>query len=502
MQVDNALARLFYANGLAFNLVKSPYLQEFCEVLGKYGPSYTLPSYNALREDLLEREYNRVSSMTTQLKSSLADTACTITSDGWTSVQNKPLLNVLMVTPKGNVFIGAEDTSGKAKTGDYIASVLLRHIDAVGPANVIAVITDSASNCKVAGKIIEEKHKHITWVPCSAHCLDLLLEDFGKERWIADVIADCKTIAQFITNHHASVAIFRTYSEHEIVKPAETRFATHFLLIDRLVKVKDSLQKTVIDEKYKAWTASLKRTVQDVADEVNDLVLSNIFWKKVADVVQLCEPIVKLLRLCDSGQPALGKVYWGMFKLQEHIAAMPSNKRAPLQRAFKDRWEMLHSDLHSVAYMLDPEYSDHDSKSVEEVMTGWLNVLDKMYDDEEDKQSVISDYSKYQNKEGIFARDVVWASAHRMPAWKWWAEFGATVPHLQKLAIKVLAQPTAAVACERSWSTYKFIHSTVRNRLQPKRANDLVFIFSNLRIAKQHNDLEYCEEYPVWDEDE
>ncbi len=65
---------------------------------------------------------------------------------------------------------------GKRKTAKYIASVLSDAIKELGPTNVLQVVTDSAENCKQAGRLLERKYKGLTWVPCAAHCLDLFLE--------------------------------------------------------------------------------------------------------------------------------------------------------------------------------------------------------------------------------------------------------------------------------------------------------------------------------------
>jgi len=47
--------------------------------------------------------------------------------------------------------------------------------------------------------------------------------------------------------------------------------------------------------------------------------------------------------------------------------------------------------------------------------------------------------------------------------------FGAHVPDLQKVAVRVLSQVSSASACERNWSTFDFIHSKKRNRLKCKK---------------------------------
>ena len=90
-------------------------------------------------------------------------------------------------------------------------------------------------------------------------------------------------------------------------------------------------------------------------------------------------------------------------------------------------------------------------------------------------------------------------NASRMPAWKWWQQYGAAVPELQGVAIKILSQCSSACSCERNWSTYGFIHNKARNRLSVDRARDLVFVFSNLRLLKSIEDVEYEEEFPEWD---
>lgn len=56
----------------------------------------------------------------------------------------------------GSCFLYAEDYSGVEKTGGAIAEFLLKAIDDIGPANVLRVVTDNASNCKASGKEIEK----------------------------------------------------------------------------------------------------------------------------------------------------------------------------------------------------------------------------------------------------------------------------------------------------------------------------------------------------------
>ncbi|GKE95196.1 hypothetical protein Tco_1580051 [Tanacetum coccineum] len=73
------------------------------------------------------------------------------------------------------------------------------------------------------------------------------------------------------------------------------------------------------------------------------------------------------------------------------------------------------------------------------------------------------------------------------------------VSKIMSLAFKVLGQPTSSSCCERNWSTYSFIHSLRRNKLSPKRAEDLVFIHNNLRLLSRSTDQYNEEKTMMWD---
>uniref|UniRef100_A0ACD5X6A5 Uncharacterized protein n=1 Tax=Avena sativa TaxID=4498 RepID=A0ACD5X6A5_AVESA len=68
---------------------------------------------------------------------------------------------------------------------------------------------------------------------------------------------------------------------------------------------------------------------------------------------------------------------------------------------------------------------------------------------------------------------------------QWWGTYGVHAPELKDLALMLLGQPSSSSCCERNWSTYSFIHSLKRNRLNPGRAEDLVFVHNNLRLLSR-----------------
>ena len=86
-----------------------------------------------------------------------------------------------------------------------------------------------------------------------------------------------------------------------------------------------------------------------------------------------------------------------------------------------------------------------------------------------------------------------------MPAHRWWLSFGSHVPELQKVAVRVLSQVSSASVCERNWSTFDFIHTKRRNRLECKKVRDAVFIHNNLRLTEKLENVYYEAETIEWD---
>jgi hypothetical protein len=133
----------------------------------------------------------------------------------------------------------------------------------------------------------------------------------GKLPWAAEVVAEGKVVVKFITNHHRSQALFRGKSVLDLLKPGDTRFATNFIMLDRMLEVKEALQELVIGREWREWNR--KSNHSNDGDEVRDCVLRSGFWKNLEKVLALTKGTVALLRECDRGVPIAGKVYVAMF---------------------------------------------------------------------------------------------------------------------------------------------------------------------------------------------
>jgi hypothetical protein len=68
----------------------------------------------------------------------------------------------------------------------------------------------------------------------------------------------------------------------------------------------------------------------------------------------------------------------------------------------------------------------------------------------------------------MFALPAVKLDAGTMEPVKWWFSYGAQAPNLATVSMRVLSQPISSSTVERLWSTYGYIQSAKRNKLNVK----------------------------------
>jgi hypothetical protein len=107
-------------------------------------------------------------------------------------------MNVMLVCPAGDVFIGSVDMTGHKKTKEYIAGELRTYIEAIGPSNMTQICSDNANAMLGALNDNVATYPHLYKQGCCAHILDLLLEDWRKEEMFKVLIIRAKRVCIYI----------------------------------------------------------------------------------------------------------------------------------------------------------------------------------------------------------------------------------------------------------------------------------------------------------------
>lgn len=128
-----------------------------------------------------------------------------------------------------------------------------------------------------------------------------------------------------------------------------------------------------------------------------------------------------------------------------------------------------------------------------------MKCFKRYFTNPEDRAKVNVEFARFSTKTGDFAEYDSISQRYTIDPVSWWATHGVYAPTIQSIAFKVLGQPSSSSCCERNWSTYSFINSIKRNKMTPQRAEDLVFIHSNLRLLSRRSPEYLKGETKLWD---
>ncbi|XLS89452.1 hypothetical protein HN51_065460, partial [Arachis hypogaea] len=134
-----------------------------------------------------------------------------------------------------------------------------------------------------------------------------------------------------------------------------------------------------------------------------------------------------------------------------------------------------------------------------EITNERVKCLKRYFPNQEERRKVNIEFASFSDGRGVFDDYDSLNDRGIVDAKFWWLIHGGKAKFLQPIALRLLGQPSSSSCCERNWSTYSFIHSLKRNKLKPKRAENLVFVHTNLRLLSRKI-LQYNKrETMMWD---
>ncbi|KAK9288101.1 hypothetical protein L1049_016548 [Liquidambar formosana] len=529
-QLKSEISRMFYSSGLPFHLARNPYcVSSYTFAANDNISEFVSPGYNALRTTLLQKERANIEQLLEPIKSTWKEKGVSIVTDGWSDAQRMPLINFMAVTESGPVFLKAINCKGKYKDKFYIAGLIIDTIAEVGAQNVVQVTTDNAPVCKFAGMLIESQYPHVFWTPCVVHTLNLALKNicaavdsqrneatYAECHWITEVAGDAIMIRNFIMNHQMRLAIFSEFVTLKLLAVVETHFASVIIMLRRFKLIKHGLQAMVISDRW----SSYREDDVGKAGFVKEKFLNDIWWDKIEYILSFTGPIYDMLQYVDTDKPTLHLIYdmWdSMIENVKMAIYQHEGKEENEESTFYsvvhailiDWWTKNSTPLHCLAHSLNPRYYSEE----------WLNeapnrvpphkdleiqeernkCLKRYFPNAENRRVAILEYARFSGAgEGFSSFDSLHDRRGLDPK-AWWMVYGAAAPLLQNIALKLLGQLCSSSCCERNWSTYSFIHSMKRNKIQPQRAEDLVFVHTNLRLLSRKSEKYMRGPSKMWD---
>lgn len=148
-----SIARWLYDAAIPLNAITYPSFREMVNDISLHGAGFKPPSYHEVRVPCLSKIVKEVEDdYVSVCRAEWAKYGCSLMVDGWTDKRQRTLINFLVNSPRGSIFIESVDASDYAKTGTAMCDLLDKFVERVGEENVVQIITDNASNMKLGGK--------------------------------------------------------------------------------------------------------------------------------------------------------------------------------------------------------------------------------------------------------------------------------------------------------------------------------------------------------------
>lgn len=159
--------------------------------------------------------------------------------DGWTNRCKRTLIDFLVYCPREIFFLKSVDVSDVSKTIDLLYKLFREVVLFFGPKNVVQIVTDNVANYVATGSLLELEFHTLHCSPCTAHCLNLKLQDIGKLDKVSNVVLHATKITKYVYNHCYALHLMRKYTGgRELLRPTLTRFTTNWKTCNKRNKFK------------------------------------------------------------------------------------------------------------------------------------------------------------------------------------------------------------------------------------------------------------------------
>ncbi|XP_019239151.1 PREDICTED: uncharacterized protein LOC109219174 [Nicotiana attenuata] len=485
-EVISSICKFFYHAGISPHAASSPYFQKMLELVGQYGEGLVGPSSRVLSGRFLQDEIVSIRNYLSEYKASWAVTGCSILADSWQDTQGRTLINVLVSCPHGMYFVCSVDATDVVEDATYIFKLLDRVVEDMGEENVVQVITQNNPNYQAAGKMLEEKRRNLFWTPCAAYCIDRILEDFVKIKWVRECMEKGQKITKFIYNSFWLLSLMKKEftAGQELLKPSFTRYSSTFTTVQSLLDHRNGLKRMFQSNK---WLSSRYSKLED-GKEVEKIVLNATFWRKMQYVRKSVDPILEVLQKINCNEShSIPFIYNNVYQAKLAVKTNHNDDEGKYRNILDiidSHWNSLsHHPLYLAAHFLNPSYRYRpDFVPHPEVVRGLNACIVRLEPDNARRISASMQISDFNSAKADFGTDLALSTRTELNPAAWWQQHGINCLELQRIAVRILSQTCSSFGCEHNWSLYDQIHSQRHNRVAQKRLNDVTYVHYNLRL--------------------
>lgn len=469
LQVDLALARFFFGEGLAFLKVESKLFREFLEQLRKlnrnWNREYIPPCRQTLADTILKRVHQSIVKERVRL---FKDSYSVMLVDGWKNkVTNQKFFVCTLKNIRANqVFLSAIDTSIEAEdAGSLAENINVACIKAKDTydTKVFAIVSDNASNIKNGCEMAKNSDGEALWVStCSSHSGDLIFNKFTDYDPVFFKLVK-KMVSEFRKPKCEALLVRR--DGKKMIPYPETRFCY----------IRDSMIAIWIDLRILKDFCTVPDLQIDV--EVQRHIRSRVFKNKLKKYINLFTPICKLINKWQNPNCNVADATENWLELLENVERIT-------QTVILDRIVKAVFPVGYAANILHPKYQGkrlrplpHDSAQ--------LRILKTLGD------RFIDDHLSAEGKMELADYKATLESYKSMidncqNPLSYWTIMSLKYPHLGAFAMKLLIIPASTALIEGFFSQWTYVQNKYRNNLKFITSCNAIDVYHSLHSGKYH----------------
>ncbi|KAH0635675.1 hypothetical protein KY289_035590 [Solanum tuberosum] len=144
-EISKSIGRFFYEAGIDFDAIRSPSFQRMVKSTLSPGQTIKFPSCQELNGWILEDAVQEMQQYVTEIRKSWASTGCSILLDGWIDLNNRNLINILVYSPRGTIYLRSSYISSFSRNVDAMLLFLEGILEEVGVENVVQIVAYTTS---------------------------------------------------------------------------------------------------------------------------------------------------------------------------------------------------------------------------------------------------------------------------------------------------------------------------------------------------------------------
>lgn len=440
--LNEKLASFFFGCNIPFNVIDSEHFKNFIKSMR---PSYAekLPGRKALSTSLLDNAYDRC----LKYACSHINPESVLLIDGWknTSSNTKTVVSMLHNAKGSQAFVNAWDLTLESETGNRLSEIVIESIEIAKNmynTDVYAVVSDNAAAMLKMGRTVDIWHS-----TCSSHTANLLAKDVlepNLTKKVTDVLKEFK---------HADF-------ERALVDRGGTRIKTP--VDTRWCSYRDSYECLLKNIQIMKVLIATDVLFSKIKPNIKNLIFDDEFLNEVKENITLFDPICALINIAQKSDTSAADIAHIWVNLQ-----FPT-KFSTFNEVLQRRQDMALNIYVLCAYYLHPKFKyfvqpfNLSHQKLTQIQDFLLENLDG---------DGIKDLNEYEAKASVFR--TLFEKKIEDPI-VFWNTAALRHKSLSSLALKLLRIPASSAQIERLFSTWSYVHSPLRNRLEFIRSKKLL----------------------------